>query len=312
MFSEGLQGAYATEAARIEAMRAPPCPPMTVDASGPFPVHALTRRLRALGGLLHVTVLGTLGYATSLLLKDVLAGTQTLQPVPLAIGLAVGGVLPHIALRLLRLGTRATVTVGPEGLVLTLRGGAHFEIPFETLDSICPWRLPIPAPGLTLRLRAGRAFDYGLEAQAPRALLEAMGALGEARNDPRVRYAQARSEKWRRRWYDQALKYGLVPGVLAAIFFRAHQYISFGGPFGELQMYGWTAYLTSFARTWLPVFLALLLFGCFWRALAEALCFSAAWLGPRWARNTRIGAEWTCRALYYVALPVFLAVRLLG
>lgn len=285
---------------------------MTVDASGPFPVHAFTPRLRALGGLLHGTVLSTLGYATALLLKDVLAGTQTLQPGPLAMGLAIGGVLPLIALRLLRLGTRAAVTVRPEGLVLTQQGGAQFEIPFDALESIRPWRLPLPAPGLTLRLRTGRAFNYGLEVQAPVPLLEALGTHGEAKNDPRVRYAQARSEKWRRRWYDWTLKYGLVPGVLAAIFFRAHQYISFGGPFGELQMYGWTAYLTSFARTWLPVFLALLLFGCFWRALAEALCFSAAWLGPRWARNTRIGAEWTCRALYYVALPVFLAMRLLG
>ncbi|MCY1029838.1 hypothetical protein OV207_00075 [Corallococcus sp. BB11-1] len=285
---------------------------MTFDASGPFPVHALTPRLRALGALLHAIVLGTLGYFTALLFGDVLAGTQDVQPGPLATGLAVGGLLPLIALRLLRLGTRATVTVRPEGLVLTQSGGAHFEIPFEALASVHPWWLPVPGPGLTLKLRTGRAFAYGLESQDPAPLLTAMGALGEARDHPLVRYAQARSAKWRRRWYDWLLKYGLVPGVLAAIFFRAHQYISFGGPFGEWQMYGLKAYLFTFVRTWLPVFLALLLFGCFWRALAEALCFGAAWLGPRWARRVRTGAEWTCRALYYVALPVFLAVRLLG
>ncbi|MBN8230331.1 hypothetical protein JYK02_22740 [Corallococcus macrosporus] len=285
---------------------------MTVDASGPFPVHAFTPRLRALGALLHVVALGTLSYSTALLFKDVLAGTQTLLPEPLAAGLVVGAALPLIALRLLRLGTKATVTVRTEGLLLTQAGGAHFEIPFEALESIQPWRLPIPGPGLTLRLRTGRAFEQSLEVQAPMRLLAALGTWGEARIDPRVRYAQARSEKWRRRWYDQALKYGLVPGVLAGIFFRAHQYISFGGPFGELQMYGWTAYLTSYVRIWLPVFLALLLFGCFWRAFAEAFCFSAAWLGPSWARNVRIGAEWTCRALYYVALPAFLVARLLG
>ena len=285
---------------------------MTVDASGPFPVHAFTPRLRIAGALLHGAALCTLGSCTALLLKDVIEGAQTLRPEPLALGLTVGSVLPLIALRLLRRATRATVTVRPEGLVLTQQGGTHFEIPFDALESIHPWRLPMPGPGLTLRLRSGRAFEYGLEVQAPKPLLEAMGTRGEAKDDPWVRYAQARSEKWRRRWYDQALKYGLVPGVLAGIFFRAHQYISFGGPFGELQMYGWTAYLTSFARTWLPVFLALLLFGCFWRALAEALCFSAAWLGPRWSRHVRTGAEWTCRALYYVALPVFLAMRLLG
>ncbi|CAM4367777.1 hypothetical protein G4177_29600 [Corallococcus sp. ZKHCc1 1396] len=285
---------------------------MTFDASGPFPVHALTPRLRALGALLHAIVLGTLGYFTALLFGDVLAGTQDVQPGPLATGLAVGGLLPLIALRLLRLGTRATVTVRPEGLVLTQSGGAHFEIPFEALASVHPWWLPVPGPGLTLKLRTGRAFAYGLESQDPAPLLTAMGALGEARDHPLVRYAQARSAKWRRRWYDWLLKYGLVPGVLAAIFFRAHQYISFGGPFGEWQMYGLKAYLLTFVRTWLPVFLALLLFGCFWRALAEALCFGAAWLGPQWARRVRTGAEWTCRALYYVALPVFLAVRLLG
>ena len=285
---------------------------MTVDASGPFPVHAFTPRLRAVGMLVHTVLLATLGFFTGLLFQDVLAGTQTVQPGPLAMGLAVGALLPYVALCLLRLGTRATVTVRPEGLVLTLRGGAHFEIPFEALESVRPWRLPMPGPGLTLRLRTGRVFDSGWEMQDPQPLLTALGTRGESRDHPRVRYAQARSAKWRRRWYDWALKYGLVPGVLAAIFFRAHQYISFGGPFGEWQMYGLQAYLLTFVRTWLPVFLALLLFGCFWRALAEALCFGAAWLGPRWARHVRTGAEWTCRALYYVALPVFLAVRLLG
>lgn len=285
---------------------------MTVDASGPYPVHAFTPRLRALGALLHAVVLGTLCAFTARLLQEVLAGTQELGPGPLAAGLAVGGLLPLIALRLLRLGTRATVTVGQDGLVLTQQGGARFEIPFDALESVRPWRLPTPGPGLTLRLRTGRAFDYGVEVEDPAPLLTALGARGEARDHPLVRYAQARSAKWRRRWYDWGLKYGLVPGVLAGIFFRAHQYISFGGPFGEWQMYGLRAYLLSFARTWLPVFLALLLFGCFWRALAEALCFGAAWLGPKWARHVRTGTEWTCRALYYVALPVFLAVRLLG
>lgn len=285
---------------------------MTVDASGPFPVHAFTPRLRALGALLHTVMLGTLCAFTARFLQEVLAGTQELQPGPLAAGLVVGGLLPLIALGLLRLGTRATVTVGQDGLVLTQQGGARFEIPFDALESVRPWRLPIPGPGLTLRLRTGRAFDYGVEVRDPAPLLTALGARGEARDHALVRYAQARSAKWRRRWYDWGLKYGLVPGVLAGIFFRAHQYISFGGPFGEWQMYGLRAYLLSFARTWLPVFLALLLFGCFWRALAEALCFGAAWLGPKWARHVRTGAEWTCRALYYVALPVFLAVRLLG
>ncbi|RKH19215.1 hypothetical protein D7Y13_37585 [Corallococcus praedator] len=285
---------------------------MNVDASGPFPVHAFTPRLRALGALLHAGALGTLCYFTVLLFRDVLAGSQETQPGPLATGLAVGGLLPLIALRLLHLGTRATVTVRPEGLVLTQPGGAHFEIPFEALASVRPWRLPIPGPGLTLMLRTGRAFDYGLELQDPVPLLTAMGPLGEAREHPLVRYAQARNAKWRRRWYDWLLKYGLVPGVISGIFFRAHQYISFGGAFGEWQMYGLKAYLLTFVRTWLPVFLALLLFGCFWRALVEALCFGAAWLGPRWARHVRTGAEWTCRGLYYIALPAFLAMRLLA
>jgi hypothetical protein len=287
-------------------------PPMTVAASGPYPVHAFTPRLRALGALLHAGVLGTLCYFTARLLQDVLAGTQELQPGPLAAGLAVGGVLPLVALRLLRLGTRATVRVEPEKLVLTQPGGASYEVPFQALDSIRAWKLPVPGPGLTLRLRTGRAFDFGLEVQDPEPLLAALGPLGAERDHPRVRYARARSAKWRRRWYDWGVKYGLVPAVMAGLFFRAHQYISFGGPFGEYQMYGLTAYLTTFVRTWLPVFLALLLFGCFWRAVSEALCFGAAWLGPRWARNTRTGAEWTCRALYYVALPVFLVVRVFG
>ena len=71
-------------------------------------------------------------------------------------------------------------------------------------------------------------------------------------------------------------------------------------------MYGWTSYLTSFARTWLPVFLALLLFGCFWRAFAESALLQRRVAGsPVGTQPYAPARSATCRALYYVALPSF-------
>ncbi|WP_236069050.1 hypothetical protein [Citreicoccus inhibens] len=282
------------------------------SAHATFAVHAYPTALRWLAMLAQGVSLGSILFFTAQLLSDVVSGTQTVQPGPVGRGLVFGGLLPLALVAVLRGLTRARVAVEPSRLVLTLRGGERFELPFDALAGVHPAWVPLPGPGLTLRLRTGRTFGRFLETQDPSPLLEALsthGPLGAARTHPLVRYAQARQAMWLRRPHQLALKHVGVPLLITGVFFRAHQYIAFGGWLGEYQMHGLTAYLKTFGRFWVPVTLSLVLYACFWRALAEVLSFSAAWLGPRWARNTRRGAEWLCRLAYYGGLPALLLVR---
>jgi hypothetical protein len=249
---------------------------------------------------------------TAQLVRDIIEGEQRLQPGPLVLGLGLGVLLPLALVAVLRRGARATAEVDGAHLRLTLRGGASMEIPYDAVEAVRPWRLPLPGPGLALHMKTGRRFGHGLEVEDAVPLLEALGRrgpLGAAQAHPLVRYAQARHAFWRRRWYALGFKLVLFPLVPTVILFRAHQYIAFGGPFGEYQMLGLGAYLRSFANHFVPVTLSFMLCACFFRVLAEAASFAAAWVTPSLARGVRRGAEWLCRLVYYVGLPGIIIAR---
>ncbi|WP_223754912.1 hypothetical protein [Myxococcus sp. RHSTA-1-4] len=280
-----------------------------------FAVHAVSLPLRGLGLAARLTAYGCLLFFSAWLVLDILANQQSLQPRPLVLGLALGVPLPLALAALLRWLTRATVDVETTRLVLTLRGGARMEIPHDAVESVRPWKLPLPGPGLSLRMKSGRAFSHGLEVEDAAPLLEALGRhgpLGAAQSHPLVRYAQARHALWRRRWYHLLGKLVLFPMLPAGIMFQLHQRIAFGSVLGEYQMYGLGAWLLSFSRVYEQVFLNFMLCACFLRLLVEAVSLAAAWLTPSRARGVRRGAEWFGRLTYYLGLMALLAARLLG
>jgi hypothetical protein len=94
--------------------------------------------------------------------------------------------------------------------------------------------------------------------------------------------------------------------------FRAHQYITFGGPFGEYDMFGLAVYLRTFALFWHTFFIALLLYAGVWRIAAELLAFTLTWLLPSRAHGIRRATEWLCRLVYYVGAPAIMAQPFLG
>ncbi|GHG89243.1 hypothetical protein [Comamonas sp. JC664] len=287
-------------------------PPAPTPEPARFIVHAWTPGLRGLAVVTQLAVLGALLHFTTLFLSDLFQGTQHMQPVPVATGLVLRVVLPLAFVAVLRRSRRATVDVDIRQCILTLRGGARMEIPFEAVAEVRPWRLPLPGPGLTLRMRSGRAFLHALEVEDAVPLLTALsqhGALGAAQSHTVVRYGQARHALWRRRWYHLLVKFVLFPLVPTAILFYSYQSISFGGPLGEYKMYGLDAYLRSFGRYYAPLVLCLLLFACFWRVIAEGASLLAAWLKPAWARGVRRAAEWTCALVYYVGLLALMGLR---
>ncbi|MCE9668584.1 hypothetical protein LY474_12245 [Myxococcus stipitatus] len=280
-----------------------------------FSLHAWSTARRGIACAASLVALGNLVFFVGWLLVDILEGAQRLTPGPLALGLVVGTGLPMALVGALRRAARATVELDDAVLTLHARDGSRVEVPLDAVEAARPWRLPLPGPGLALRSTSGRWLGHGLEAADAVPLLEALGrrrmALGAAAGHVLVRYARAREALWRRRWYHLGFKFVLFPLLPTAIFFRAHQYISFGGAFGEYQLFGWEAYLRTFGRYYAPVAMSLLLVACFWRGLTEAVSLLGAWLWPSGSRGVRRGAEWLGRLVYYAGIMAFTAWRFL-
>jgi hypothetical protein len=285
------------------------------DAAPRFQVHAWRPALRLLASAAQFLSAGNLLYLVALSLLGILEGLDPPSPLQMMLQLAVFSLLPLGLVWLLRRFTASTLLVEPTRLVLQLRG-VRFEIPLEAVTDVDPWKLPLPGSGLSLRMKSGRRFQYHLQVAAPASLLTALGpsvpTAAAAAQHPGTRLGQARHD-WRRRlWDTPAIKFGLFPLLPTAIMFRAHQYITFGGPFGEYDALGLAAYLRTFALYWVSFTTGLLLYAGFWRSLAELLAFALTWLLPSRALGIRRAAEWLCRLMYYVAFPALLAWRFLG
>jgi hypothetical protein len=292
-----------------------PPPSAGADTAPRFQVHAWRPALRLLAIAAQALSAGNVLYIGALSLLGVLEGLDAFSPIELVLRLVVLSLLPLLLLWLLRRLTAATFLVEPSRLVLQLRG-VRFEIPVESVIGVEPWRLPLPGAGLALRMKSGRRFAYRLQVAAPAPLLTQLGAVlpaaAPAAQHPGARLGQARHD-WRPRFWDKpAFKFGLIPLLPAGIMFRAHQYITFGGPFGEYDTFGLAAYLRTFALYWFSFTTGLLLYASFWRILAELLAFALTWLLPSRAHGVRRIAEWVCRLAYYVAFPALVAHRFLG
>lgn len=281
------------------------------EARRSFQVHAWPLSLR-LGALLAQAVHAVnLVDLAGLIVLSMTGGDLNVPPSYFAIRIALLSLLPLGLVRGLRRACRATVDVGVDGLVLQRRR-VRFEIPSSSVAAIRPWRLPLPVPGLSLRMQSGRAFEYALESEDPEALLAALAANGlpsaPASQHPVTRYAQARALV-RRRWYHLALKYGLFPLIPTVILFRADQIITYGGPLGQYHSLGLAPYLRGFFTSWATVTAHLVLYAGLWRGLVGALAFAGAWARPAWARGVRRFGEWMGGLAYYVGLPALVALR---
>lgn len=285
------------------------------DAAPRFHVHAWRPALRLLAAAAQILSASNLLYLVALSLLGILEGLDPPSPLQMLKQLAWFSLLPLVLVWVLRIFIASTLRVEPTRLVLQLRG-VRFEIPLESVTSVEPWRLPLPGSGLSLRMKSGRRFQYALQVAAPVPLLNTLGtsvpSAAPAAEHPGSRLGQARHD-WRRRFLDApAFKFGLIPLVPTAIMFRAHQYITFGGPFGEYDAFGLGAYLRTFALYWVSFTSGLVLYAGFWRFVAEILAFALTWLLPSRSGGIRAAAEWLCRLMYYVAFPALMAWRFLG
>ncbi len=204
-----------------------------------------------------------------------------------------------------------------DGSLVMTSGARRLELPLAHIAAIAPWRLPIPASGVTLRLASGERWRYGLALAHPDAFARALARAGvsPARAggaSAADRYATARQAPRRLRLAHPLVKFGLFPLLLAIPAFRLHQHIAYGGTFGEYLTFGLKAYATTFALWWAAWSIAVVLCAAALRAAIEAGTLAGVVLAPSRAGVARQLLERAGLAILYVGLPAWLLLRMLA
>jgi apolipoprotein N-acyltransferase len=142
--------------------------------------------------------------------------------------------------------------------------------------------------------------------------LVAAGCPAPVESSFAARLAQARAATTHR-WLDHALvKFVLFPLLPAAVAFRLHQMIAFGGVFGEYYTYGLTAWLTGALIWWASWALGLMLLAALLRVAIELLTLVTLPALPDRALAMRDAMSWLGRLAYYLGVPAWLALRLVS
>jgi apolipoprotein N-acyltransferase len=241
------------------------------------------------------------------------SGAGPLNPLSLLRIASAGCVVPALAALLLRRLFSAALGVENESLVIRERHQT-VEVPIRELESLEPWFLPVPAPGVNLRLSGGKRWRDGVEIAAPSRLIEALSGTGlpslnQLRWHPSVVFAEAKQAFHRRsvgRWIAKFPLFALVPTLPL---FRVHQVIAYGGAFGEYYQYGLKAYVSGFAVYWATLTVYLMVYGAILRAFVEALSFVSAHLTPAYASEVRRWSERAGAAFFFLGVPVLVILR---
>ena len=259
-------------------------------------------------------VLVVIGRGTSLVLAALVFLLHApISPLRLIQIFSIFFLAPQVVAWLIQRALAATVSI-EDGAIVLLSRHRRTEVPVDAIDHVSPWAVPLPAPGLRLRLRSGRRFQYGL---CPADLMRFIAAVADAgapepvrcaSGHPTARYARSKGLAWRR-WDHPLLKFVVFALVPTLPLFRLHQYLAYGGTFGEYYQHGLKAYLLGFGLHWLLSAIHLVLYAAVLRGITEVVALTAAWVAPSREARVRLAAELWHRILYYGAVPVFLILR---
>ncbi|HEY2773042.1 MAG TPA: hypothetical protein VGK20_03195 [Candidatus Binatia bacterium] len=190
------------------------------------------------------------------------------------------------------------------------------EIPVGAIAAIEPWRVPLPGPGLWLRLRSGRRFSLALQVADIVGLIDALGAAGasdevrEVLGTFAVRYANARYANRPGRLDNPVLKFVAFSLVPTLPVFRLHQYITYGGTFGEYYTFGLQAYLLAFAIWWVSWSIYLVMIAAVFRVALEAACMAGTLAAPSRAIAVRRSMEIVGKLAFFIGIPAWIILRL--
>jgi apolipoprotein N-acyltransferase len=219
---------------------------------------------------------------------------------------------PEAAAWFVTLAFRAVVSIDDGALVLR-RGGRRLALAVRDIAAVEPWRVPLPSPGLSLRLASGGRWRYGLAQADPAVLAEALVAAGAGATfsddapSPARTYAGVRAASRRGRLDAPFAKFGMLPLLLAIPAFRLHQHIAYGGTLGEYYTFGLPAYLTTFALWWAAWAIGMVL-----RAAIEVGTMASMLLAPGHAIDARRWLERLGLGALYLGVPAWLAWRALA
>ncbi len=205
-----------------------------------------------------------------------------------------------------------TVTVDASTLAIS-RSDVRLEAPIDAIAGVVPWAIPLPEPGVWLRMRSGRRLGYGVALDDPAVLMAALAEAGvpTGGEHPTVAWAHARAARPRRRWYHRAGKFVVFGALPGGVLFNAHQHIAYGGTFGEWYLLGAASWFRTLAVYWGTVVAYLVLYAATWRWLGELTALAAAAVAPSRVARVRRAVELVCGVAYWIGVPVLLGVRFL-
>ncbi len=289
-------------------------------AAWPAQVALLTPAVRFTTGALRAFACGALLWlAAAVVAGEGALASNTLAQIRAFIALVLA---PEAAARGLLWASRATLSLQGGLLVLT-RGTLRIELALREVVALRAWRVPSPAPGVSLLLASGATWRYGLAHVDALALQSALAAQADTGADAApttpvspawaARYAQADLAPRGNHLLNHALtKFALLPFLLAIPAFRLHQHIAFGGSFGEAQMFGIAAYAKGFALWWAAWAIGVMLVAAVLRAAIECITLAVVLWRPAHVPVARQTLERLGLAALYLGIPAWLALRFVG
>jgi len=280
----------------------------------PVRVTVLPRAARiAAGALRGVARAGLLWMIAAVLLGDAALQSNTLAQIRSFVTLFL---LPEAAAWCVLRAFAARAAIADGKLVLT-SGPRGLELPLADIATVQAWRLPIPSPGLTIRLTSGQPWPHALAFARPDALARALAPARDARAHPPAasavaRYAHAAQSARHSVLGHPLVKFGVFPLLLAIPAFRLHQHIAYGGTFGEYLTFGWRAYLATFALWWAAWAVGVVLCAAALRTAIEAGTLAGAVLAPARTGDARRALETLGLAALYLGLPAWMLVKMSG
>jgi apolipoprotein N-acyltransferase len=209
-------------------------------------------------------------------------------------GVLFYAILPALALAAIRLLSRARLEPRDDLVALHPSRRTTYEIPRTTIAAVEPWRLPLPRPGLRLRLASGRLFPHRLAAADPTALVAALAP----RHATAGWVADARARHRSRVLHHAAVKLALLPLVPTFLLFRVQQLIAGGDLLGEYRLHGLWKYLDTLLGTWIFVMAHVVVWAAIGRAVVEAIALPGRALPGERAAALRWGLEIVAFAVY--------------
>lgn len=291
--------------------RARHAPHATIEHDAPLDMTLLTPFWRIVITLLRVVARGGLLWMALQVLTNDGTPINPVAQIWLFAGLVL---LPEAAAWSLMRAFAATLRIDGGTLVLE-QPSRRIEIACSDIVDARAWRIPLPATGTSLQLQTG-PWRHAIAGIDPLRLIERLRAIG-AGSIPQGRSASRASilghalHATRHRLLDHpAFKFGLFPLLPALPAFRLHQVIAYGGTFGEWQTYGAKAWLLALFVWWASWAVNLAMIAAGLRVLVEAGTLLPLALRPQKTTDVRHMLEIAARALFYIGVPLWLAVRL--